>query len=172
MNVAQTERLTLRELGPGDAEFILELLNTPSWKRFIGDRGVTTVAEAEQFIRNRMMKSYMELGFGFFRTALKENDIPIGICGMVKRDTLDHTDLGFAFLPEYEGKGYGMESSLAMLEYARTVHGLKKIAAITNRDNERSISLLRKLGFQFEKLVTLPGESMEIMLFLKSFEPA
>src|ERR1043165_5531413 len=109
MNIFETDRLALREINPEDAGFILELLNTPSWKRFIGDRGVKTVAEATDFIKNRLMKSYEELGFGFYLVHLKEKNISAGICGMIKRDALEDIDLGFAFLPEHEGKGYGKE---------------------------------------------------------------
>jgi RimJ/RimL family protein N-acetyltransferase len=169
MNVTETQRLILRELGPEDAAFMLELLNTPSWKRFIGDRGVNDLEKSIDFITTRMMKSYAELGFGFYLVLLKEGNVPAGICGMIKRDALDDVDLGFAFLPQYENQGYGTESSLAILEYAKNVHALKRIAAITNPDNERSIALLHKLGFAFQKQILLPGETKEIMLFRKEF---
>jgi RimJ/RimL family protein N-acetyltransferase len=165
----ETRRLALREIGPEDTDFMLELLNTPSWKRFIGDRGVRTKEQSTEFITGRLMKSYTEYGFGFYLVVLKEDETKLGICGMVKRDSLEDVDLGFAFLPEHEGKGYGFESSLAMLNYAKTVHKLQRIAAITNQDNVRSIALIEKLGFAYEKLIRLPGETIDIMLFMKKF---
>lgn len=169
MHIAETDRLILRELCPDDAPFILELLNTPSWTKFIGDRGVRTEEQARNYIINRLMKSYETYGFGFYLTKLKENTISAGICGLVKRDSLDDVDVGFAFLPEHEGKGYGYESAAAIMYYAKNSLNINRIAAITNKDNERSIKLLKKLGLQYKKMIILPGETEEIMLFIKQF---
>ena len=43
----------------------------------------------------------------------------IGISGFVKRDGLPDADLGFAFLPQYERRGYGFESADAVIRYGR-----------------------------------------------------
>ncbi|HEY0029260.1 MAG TPA: GNAT family N-acetyltransferase [Bacteroidia bacterium] len=166
MQVTETERLVLQHLQPDDAAFILMLLNTPSWRRFIGDRGIRTEAQARQYIIAKLMKSYESPGFGFYLTKLKEGDVSIGICGIVKRESLEDVDIGFAFLPEYEGKGYGYESAAAVLKYAKEKFNLDRIAAITNKDNERSIRLLQKLGLRFEKMILLPNETEEIMFFV------
>ena len=169
MNVVETERLALREIEEKDAPFILELLNTPSWIKFIGDRNLKTEEDARNYIVNRLAVPYKTVGFGFYHTSLKADNTAIGICGLVKRDFLEHVDIGFAFLPQHEGKGYGYESASAIMTYAQTTLGFKTIAGITNSDNQRSIALLQKLGLRFQKMILLPEETEEIMLFSNQF---
>jgi ribosomal-protein-alanine N-acetyltransferase len=166
--ILETERLYLREFNSGDAAFILELLNTPQWIQFIGDRGVKTVADAEKFITERYIQSYKINGFGLYATVLKANNTPIGMCGLIKRDTLTDIDIGFAFLPEYISSGYGFESASAVLKYGREVLNISRIVAITIQENVNSIGLLRKLNMKFEGLVTMPGDSEALMLFASS----
>ncbi|WP_128543255.1 GNAT family N-acetyltransferase [Larkinella soli] len=161
----ETPRLLLRRLTDADADFILELLNTPSWLRFIGDRGVRNPDDARGYIRNGPQHSYEQHGFGLDLVALKESGTPIGLCGLLKRDYLDHPDIGFAFLPDYAGKGYGYEAASAVIAYARTELGLEKIAAITDPDNTGSIRLLEKLGLRFRKRFFLAGTNEDLLLF-------
>lgn len=169
MSIISTTRLELFEIGPDDAPFILELLNTPSWLKYIGDRGLRSEEDASYYIVNSMMPAYKKLGFGFYLTKLKVENTPIGICGLVKREALEHVDIGFAFLPEYEGKGFGFESASAIMQYAQTTLGIKTISGITNSDNKSSIALLEKLGLRFQKMILLPNETKEIMLFINEF---
>ena len=138
MKLLETERLILRKIVEADAEFILDLLNQPSFIKYIGDRNVRTVEAARDYIESRFIKSYRENNFGFYAVELKENNLPIGICGFVKRDSLPETDIGFAFLSEFEKKGYGFESASAVMRYGRDALNLKKILAITAQDNESS----------------------------------
>ena len=166
MSVLTTSRLEIIELSISDTAFIFELLNTPSWKKFIGDRGIKTQDDAKNYIVNKFIPAYSTWWFGFRLVRLKENKTPIGICGLVKRDALEHVDIGFSFLPEYEGKGYGFESASAVMQHAKTELGIKTIAGITNSDNKSSIALLEKLGLHFQKMILLPGETEEIMLFV------
>jgi RimJ/RimL family protein N-acetyltransferase len=163
--VLETERLTLRQLTTGDAELILELLNEPSFLQYIGDRGVRTIEDARQYILNGPAASYARFGFGLYRVALKEGDVPIGMCGLLKRDSLEDVDIGFAFLPRFWSKGYAFESASAVLTYGREVLGLSRIVAITAPDNEASIALLGKLGLRFAGMVRLTGEDAESRLF-------
>lgn len=146
----------LREIISGDAGFVRDLLNQPSFIKYIGDRGVRSVEQAAEFIDNRYRKSYLDHGFGLYTVELKDGNRPIGICGFVKRDTLPDPDLGFAFLPEYEGKGYGYESASEIMKYGRSVLLLDRILAITSLDNIASSHLLEKLGFKFDKLIGTP----------------
>lgn len=148
-----------------DAEFILALLNDPSFLRFIGDKKVRTLEDARNYILTGPMQSYERFGFGLFLTELKESSAPIGICGLLKRDTLNDVDIGFALLPEYRGKGYGFESAKATLIYGKDIIGLKRIVAITSPDNEASITLLEKLGFNLECLTKLTEDAPEVKLF-------
>ncbi len=165
MNIIETERLILRKLTLDDAAFILDLLNQPSFIQFIGDRGVRTLDDARDYILERVIFSYQRFGFGLYLTLLKESEVPIGICGLVKRDALKDADIGFAFLPQYWLKGYAFESASAVLGYARNTLGLKRILGITTPDNKGSIHVLEKIGLEFEKMVKLPGDDVELKLF-------
>lgn len=165
MKILETERLILRDITETDAEFILELLNQPSFIKYIGDRNVRTVEAAGDYIESRFIKSYRDNNFGFYVVELKEKHLPIGICGFVKRDSLPDADLGFAFLGEFEGKGYGFESASAVLEYGKNSLDLKRLLAITTQNNQSSIKLLEKLGFKFERLIKMPHDAEELKLF-------
>lgn len=165
MTVLETERLALRRLEPGDAEFILELLNDPSFLRFIGDKGVRNLDDARRYIANGPVASYERFGFGLYLTALKEGGVPIGICGLLKRDSLDDVDVGFAFLPRYWSKGYALEAASAVMAYGRESLGLKRIVAVVSPGNDASIRLLLKLGLKLERMVRLEGEGPELQLF-------
>src|SRR5437660_1495232 len=142
VNVLETDRLALRRMSMDDATFILQLLNEPSFLRFIGDKGVRTLDDARNYILNGPIASYERFGFGLHLTQLKANDIPIGICGLLKRETLKDVDLGFAFLPQFWRKGYAFESAAAVMAYGRNAFGLKRIVAITSPANEASIKVL------------------------------
>jgi RimJ/RimL family protein N-acetyltransferase len=136
MNITETERLILRKLSTADAAFIFDLLNQPSFIKFIGDRGVRNLEDANRYILQGAVTSYERFGFGLYLTLLKENQIPIGICGLVKRETLKDADIGFAFLPQYWSKGYAFESASAVLAYAKNTLGLKRVLGITAPDNQ------------------------------------
>ena len=163
--VLETERLILRRLSIDDAEFVLELLNEPSFLRYIGDRGVRNLEDAAQYILNRLVTSYERNGFGLYLVELRESGIPIGISGLVKRDTLPDADIGFAFLPAYWSQGYAFESAAAVMNYAREVLGLNRILAITSPDNEASAKLLGKIGLRYERLIKLSEDAEEVKLF-------
>jgi RimJ/RimL family protein N-acetyltransferase len=166
----ETDRLILRWLTPGDAVFILELLNDPSWVRFIGDRGIRSIEDARNYIVTGPMEMYSRLGFGLFLTELKdEARTPIGICGLIKRDGLEDVDLGFAFLTRFQAKGYGYEAAAATLVYGSEQLGLKRVVAITSMDNVGSARLLEKIGMQFEGMIKLPHNAEELNLYRVDF---
>ena len=147
MKVLETERLVLRWLVPSDAPFILRLLNDPGWIRFIGDRGVRTVEAAAAYLEARMLSQYERFGFGLWSVEPRAGGEPMGICGLVKRDTLPVPDLGFAFLPDYRGRGYAFESALGVRDHATNALGIKRLLAITSPENVSSARLLERLGF-------------------------
>jgi RimJ/RimL family protein N-acetyltransferase len=165
MPVLDTGRLALRRLSLDDAEFILRLLNEPSFLRFIGDKGVRTLADARRYISTGPTASYERFGFGLLLVELKEGREPIGICGLLKRDWLDHADLGFAFLPRFWSRGYAFESASAVLDHTRRTFGLKRILAITAPDNAASVGLLRKLGFRPERTARPSQTEPEVEVF-------
>ena len=165
MKIIETERLILRELTADDAEFILDLLNQPSFIKYIGDRNIRNSAQAAEYIESRFVQSYRDNGFGLNLVELKENGTPIGICGFVKRDTLPDADIGFAFLPQFEKQGFAFESAAAMMKYGGEKLNLKRVLAITSQNNESSGRLLEKLDFTFECLIKLPHDDEQLKLF-------
>jgi RimJ/RimL family protein N-acetyltransferase len=165
LTVIETERLVLRRLADDDAEFIVELLNQPSFLRYIGDKEVRNNADAVRYIQDGPLASYERFGFGLYLVELKETGVPIGICGLLKRDSLPDVDVGFAFLPSYWSQGYAFEAAAAVMTYGRDVLGLRRIVAITSPDNEGSIRLLEKLGLRFERLIKLSADQSEVRLF-------
>jgi RimJ/RimL family protein N-acetyltransferase len=172
MSVIQTPRVSLRELGFGDAEFILELLNEAGFIRFIGDKGVRSLADARDYILQGPMDSYARHGFGLYAVCLRETSpsdaavgTPIGICGLVKREGLSEPDVGFAFLSRFWSRGYAVESAAAVLAHAQQVLRLARIVAITSPDNAQSIAVLEKIGLKFERSIRLTDHSPELKLF-------
>lgn len=165
MKVLETDRLVLRLVSTDDAEFFLRLLNEPSFLQFIGDKNVRSLEDARNYIVNGPVQSYQRFGFGLYLVELKTTAVPIGICGLLKRDTLDDVDIGFAFLPEFWAHGYGFESARAIMVHERNAKGFKRILAITSPDNLGSIALLEKLGFKYQRLIKLTEDAPEVKLF-------
>ncbi len=165
MKIFETDRLILREIVETDAEFILDLLNQPSFIKYIGDRNVRTIAQSSEFIESRFRESYKQFGYGLWAVELKETGEAIGICGFVKRDSLPEADIGFALLPQFERKGYAFESAAAMLLYGEEKLNFKRVLAITSKDNFASGGLLEKLGFAFERFIKMTDDGEEIKIF-------
>ncbi len=165
--VISTARLSLRELAPEDAPFLLQLLNERSFLRYIGDRGVRDLDEARRYIVNGMVHSYEQHGFGLWLVELRDDDRrPIGLCGLVSRDGLAAPDLGFALLPHWWSQGFAHEAAAAVMVHARRVVGLDRVLAIASLQNENSVRLLRKLGFEYQRDVLMPGETQPVALFV------
>jgi [ribosomal protein S5]-alanine N-acetyltransferase len=167
LTILETDRLRLRQLSAGDAEFILRLLNEPSFIRNIADRGVRDLEGARAYILKGPAASYERNGFGLWLVEFKESGAPVGICGLLKREGLDAPDIGYALLPEYWSKGFAFESASAVAAYAFDGLGLKRLLAITNADNRRSTKVLERIGFHFERTVVLPGGDEELKLFAR-----
>jgi RimJ/RimL family protein N-acetyltransferase len=165
MKVLETDRLSLRWLSNDDAAFILTLLNEPSWLQFIGDKNVHSLDDARAYITKGPVDMYRRLGFGLYLVELKQGGIPVGLCGLIKRDTLKDVDLGFALLPGFWGQGYAQEAASAVMEYGRKVLGLDRLVAITTPNNQSSIRLLERVGFHFEQMVKLSEEGEVLKLF-------
>jgi RimJ/RimL family protein N-acetyltransferase len=162
-HILETDRLIISELKLTDFQFILFLLNSPGWLEYIGDRGVNNKEQAMLYLQNGPLKSYMENGFGLYKVEEKTSGLPMGLCGLLKRETLDHPDLGFAFLPEFMGKGYAFESVEAILGFAKSKLGIQILQAIVLPVNIPSIKLLKKSGFQFLKTIQFQkGEELNL----------
>jgi len=163
----KSERLILSEFTKNDASFFYQLVNEPAWKQYIGDKNVHTILDAEKYLENNIIPSYKKFGFGFYVVTLKEDNTSIGMCGLIKRDWMDYVEIGFAFLAQYRGKGYAIESSIATKKYAKEKLAISQIAAITDVDNEKSGNLLNRLGLEFDKLISYPGENKKCKLYLE-----
>lgn len=166
----QTERLILRHLTEEDAEFILELLNEPDWIKYIGDRGIRTVEGAKQYVLEGPMTMYAEHGIGLYLVELKQQAVPIGICGLLHRDFLKDVDLGFAVLSKYWGRGYAYEAAKATLLYGKEKLGYQRIVGFTSLDNEKSANLLQKLGMKDEGTIKYASTAEEVRLFAKEYQ--
>jgi RimJ/RimL family protein N-acetyltransferase len=163
MLVLETPRLILRRLTPDDAEFIFRLVNDPSWLRFIGDKNVHNLDDARRYLREGPLDMYQRYGFGMYRVEEREGGKPAGMCGLIKRDTLPDVDVGYAFLPEFRGKGYAYEAAAAVLTHGNRQFGLRRIVAITTPSNDASIKVLEKAGMKFERLLELtPGDPVNL----------
>ncbi len=161
----ETERLVLRKMSVEDAAFILELLNEPAFLRFIGDKKVRTLDDARQYILTGPIESYARVGFGLYLVELRDTHTPVGICGLLKRETLDDVDIGFAFCERFWSMGYAMEAAIEAIAYGRNVLKLNRIVAVVSPDNARSIGLLGKLGFTFERMIQWPNQASEAALY-------
>jgi RimJ/RimL family protein N-acetyltransferase len=167
--VLETDHLVLRRLTLNDAPFIMELVNEPSFLRYIGDRGVRSLQDARRYLLTGPIASYERFGFGLFLVFLKATGDAVGMCGLLKRDTLPDVDVGFALLPAHWRQGFAAEAASAVIEYGRARLGLKRIVAITSPDNIASIALLEKLGLKFEAMIRLGDDPREVRLLAVNF---
>ncbi|WP_153915650.1 GNAT family N-acetyltransferase [Shewanella sp. TC10] len=169
MLIITTQRLTLREFTLEDAEFIYQLMNSPLYLKFIGDRNIKNRVDAKTFLSTKLIPSYQLHGYGLYAVIRNQDDCLIGMCGLVNRDGLEHTDIGFGFLPQYIGMGYGYESARAVTHYANETLSLSPIWAITHPQNTASIKLLIKLGLLYQQHI-LWGDDQEPILLMSTHE--
>jgi RimJ/RimL family protein N-acetyltransferase len=161
----ETERLILKPTSEEDAEFILELFNTPKWIKYVGDRNIKTVENARDYIQTKMLSQLERLGYSNYTLIRKADNCKIGICGLFDRDGVEGIEIGFAFLPEYEKKGFAFESANKLKNVAFNEFGLAEINAITVKDNISSQKLLEKLGLKLKGTTKLPNDKEELLLY-------
>ena len=161
----ETERLYLRRITVDDADLMLAIWNDPSFVRNVGDRGIHTLSQARDAVRSGPLQLYASFGYGPFAMVRKSDGRRAGVCGLFKREILEHPDIGFALLPDYRGTGLAREASLAVIAHARDDLGLEELTAIVSPDNVPSIALIEKLGLSFSRMITMPGDDKEICLY-------
>jgi len=161
----ETERLFVREFTLEDGAFVLKLMNSEGWLHYIGDRDIKTIADAQVYIEEKYLPSYELNGYGAYIVILRETGIAVGSCGLYTRENLEHPDIGFAFLTEYLGKGYGFESSQGAMKHAREVLGVRTFLGITLPENIPSIKLLEKLGLKKKSPFFFNNDAEELLLF-------
>lgn len=164
-NICETRRLVVRPLTLDDAPFIWELLNDPGFLSFIGDRGVRTVDDACGYLTKGPLEMYERVGYGLWCVELRATRTPVGICGLLKREWLDDIDLGFAFLPEFRGRGYAFEAASAVLGYALDTLAATRVGAIVSPGNAKSEALLGRLGMTLRGMVRAPDATKDVQLF-------
>jgi RimJ/RimL family protein N-acetyltransferase len=161
----ETERLRLRPTSEEDAEFIYELMNSPKWIKYIGDRNIHTVENAKEYIKNKMTPQLERLGYANYTLIRKSDNNKIGTCGLYDRKGINGIDIGFAFLPEYERKGYAFEAANKIINVAFKIFGIKELSAITLKENSSSQKLLEKIGLKLIGTTTLPNNDEELLLY-------
>ncbi|MFZ3408269.1 GNAT family N-acetyltransferase [Vibrio chagasii] len=165
MQAVETARLRLRMITTEDAEFIQRLYSSEDFLRYIGDKEITNTAKAEEYIENNILKMHQEKGVCLLMVELKATSTPIGVCGLIKRDSLESHDIGYGFVPEFYGQGFAQEAAEAIIEQAKQNADIDHLVAITTSDNIRSIALLTKLGFVFERVEDVINESVNLNLY-------
>ena len=144
----RSERLAYRLFRAADADYLLALMHSPGWLRYIGDRGVRTAADAEDYIANKFVVPAGSPWAGNYLVSKLEDGARVGLVGIYHREELDLPDVGYAILPEFYRKGYATEATAWLLARARAA-GEVATAAICNHDAYASQGLLRKLGFAY-----------------------
>jgi [ribosomal protein S5]-alanine N-acetyltransferase len=165
--VLRTPRLRLRWFEPSaeaDQRFVIELLNDPDWIANIGQRNVSTREQAEAYLRDGPRGMCERLGFGLYLVERLVDDVPVGMCGLIKRETLPDVDIGYAFLPAARGQGFAREAARAVLQWARQQLQLARVVAIVTPGNRPSLGLLEELGFSDEGEVRLPPDDLPLRL--------
>lgn len=165
MRYLETERLILKPTTLDDAAFMLELLNTPKWLQYIGDRQVYTLEDAKAYILKRIVPQFERLGYANYTVVRKSDQAKLGSCGLYDREGLEGIDIGFAFLPQFEGKGYAFEGAQKLKEVAFSAFNIPEINAITTQQNMASQKLLEKLGLRFKELIEVPGDPEKLMFY-------
>lgn len=160
-----TRRLHLRWMTAADADLLLAIWTDPAFMRNVGDRGVRTIEDAVEAFRDGPGRLYRDYGYGPYRVALTATGEAIGICGLFRRDGLPDPDIGFAFLPQFVGKGYGGEAARAVIHHARDALGFRRLTAIVSPGNDPSIGLIEKLGLRFERMIRMPGTDEDSALY-------
>ncbi len=161
----ETERLILQPTTSADAEFIFELVNTPKWLANIGDRNVKSVEDAKTYIKERMTPQLEKLGYGNYTLIRKVDNRKIGTCGLYNREGLEGIDIGFALLPDFENLGYGYESAAKLVEVGINEFQIKRISAITTKENIASQKLIEKLGLKYVNIIKIPDDEEELLLY-------
>ncbi len=159
-----TPRSFIKTITLNDAPFFQALTNSPGWLKYIGNRGTKTLEDTENYLKRSFLKCYEDHGFGYYLITTKENH-PIGICGFLKKPTLEYEDFGFAFLPEYCGQGYALEASQAVLDYGIQTYGFQTLDAVTQSDNLKSKRLLEKLNFKYQRILESENDSTPLELY-------
>ena len=163
----ESERLLIRPTLEQDAELIYQLMNTPKFIKYVGDREIYSIEDAEKYIQIKMLPQLNTLGYSSYSLITKAEGAKIGTCGLYNRAGVDGIDIGFGLLPQYEGLGYAYESAHRLIKAAFEEFELEEIKAITSKENISSQRLLETLGLEMTGTTKLPDEDHEILPYIK-----
>ncbi|PVW13181.1 GNAT family N-acetyltransferase [Marixanthomonas spongiae] len=161
----KTDRLLLRPTSEEDANLIYQLLNTPKWLQYIGDRNIRSLEDAKAYIQNKMTPQLKRLGYGNYTVIRKEDQAKMGTCGIYDREGVKGVDIGFAFLPEFEKKGFAYEAAFKLMNVFFSEFGIHRIQAYTSKKNQASQKLLEKLGLKQTGTTFLPDDKEELLVY-------
>jgi len=161
----ETPRLRIRDLSPDDAAFVLELVNEPAFLANIGDKGLRTLDDARRYLADGPWTRQKRPGYGQFLVELKATGEPVGICGLLHRDALDVTDVGFAMLERHRARGFATEAAVTVMRYGRAELGVAEIVGLTTPGNTASIKVLEKLGMRFDRMVKMTDDDPGTALY-------
>ena len=164
----ETERLYIKPTSIQDAELIYEIMNTPKFMKYVGDRKINSIKSAKKYIETNIIPQLQSLGYSNYSIITKKNKTKVGTCGLYDRDGVDGIDIGFGLLPQYEGLGYAYEAANRLMKAAFEDFGLGGIKAITSKDNTSSQRLLEKLGLELVGITKLPNDDNELLLYTKN----
>ena len=164
----ETARLRMKPVTVNDAELMLTIWNDPAFIRNVTDRGIRTLEQSRDAIKDGAQKLFEDYGYGPYCMSLKSDGSMIGICGLFRRDNLDDPDIGFGVLPDFVGKGYAGEAAQAVVDYARDTLKIGVLTAIVSPENAPSIGLIEKLGLTYERMITMPGDDGAICLYTRA----
>lgn len=143
----ETNRLLIRPIQETDAAFMLILMNTRGWLDYIGDRHITSLLLAKKYIAGLLREGKSH----YFVVLEKDSGKEVGVLSLVQRDYLEYVDLGFAFLPQFHGKGMAFEAASSLMARVKDIN--QTILAVTTPDNTASQALIEKLNFSFLKTI-------------------
>lgn len=166
----ETDRLYLRRVSLDDADLMLAVWNDPAFIRNVGDRGVRNIEQAHEAMEKGALKLFADYGYGPYAMVLRDGGERVGICGLFKRDNLEHPDIGFAVLPDFCGQGLAGEAAFAVLAHARDDLSLTELTAIVSPGNAASIGLIEKLGLTYSGMIRMPGDDEDICLYQMSLD--
>ncbi len=162
----ETERLFITPTSVDDASFMLELLNSPTWLKYIGDRNVYNLKDAKEYIKSKITPQLVKHGFSNYTITRKSDKTKVGAVGLYDRPGLEGIDIGFALLPEYERKGYAHEAATKIMDAAHNVFNIKIVKAITTKENISSQKLLEKLGLRYVDTIRIPNDDEDLLLYM------
>ena len=160
--VLTTERLVLRQIGAGDLDVHMALLNTPAVMRWLG--GVqprAVIAAKHQAARDGFLRE----GFGFMLAEERATGEIVAHCGLrriahpLAPNPTDH-EIGWLVREDRWRMGYAHEAMRAVVDWGLGVIGAPHLVALTCEANVGSWRLMEKLGMERRRDLDFPDPAL------------